>query len=233
MKQLLLATLVCASSLRAEISYNKLYAQTAAIAAVGIGTGFAVSEDPCVRSAFAAIGILGAASYYKAWRPENRMRCNTKNFNTMYSSELLAVVFSAHKDNNFSLSAFITYLSEYYVESRNPLYRAGKDLLSLKKQCDAIVEESKTLLSFYSSCLYANSDYQETLNNHITVTILIRDAVVMALAQLKNSQEYKDALSLQIQIDQQEAMARIAAAQQTQAINSYANYWRPSTIIIQ
>lgn len=234
MKKILLTALVCVSSLRAEISYNSLYKETAAVAVLAVGGSLYVSDklelEPWVRFLGVALGAWAAKAYYNAWHPENRMKSNTKNFNAMRSDYLWTVVSNAQKNNDFNLSTLITALSQYYVESKDPFYRAGEDMLSLKKQCDAIIKESEALLNFYSSSLYANSEYQVTLTNQRAKAAVMRGALIIALAQLKNSQEYKDALAMRIELDKQEALARIAAAQQTQAMNSYNN---PSIVIVR
>jgi hypothetical protein len=238
MKRISLLVLACASSLNAEISYNKLYTETALLTG-GIGAaGWFFSQmcvykenKPWVQGIFYALAAASGTSYYMTMHPETRMNTNKNSFKSAWNSDLFLLVMESFKSSNQDaiLNNLIRQISLRYIDSRNPFYNAFEDIKSLKQQYRSVLEESRLLLNFYSSSCYNNDSYRILLEEQIDLSQKAIELVTEALLIIKNTQEYKDAVNLQVQIEKQQAMARMALAQQTQALNSY----RPSTVIIR
>lgn len=236
MKKRVLCLLVTLSSLNAEISYKSLYAKTATITASLTAAGYLFSllcEDkenaPYVQGIFGALGIAAGAYYYKHWNPESRMYCNQNNFTMVKNSTLLTIILNSMNDSETIVTtALMNNLFIEYIDIRNPFYYAFEDIRMLKKQSEAILNESRQLLRFYSSYAYKNSDYCALLEQYIIETQLMLEVITGALLAIKNTPEYKEALALQIEIEKQESLEKMAYAQQTQAINSFS---RPTVIV--
>jgi len=240
MKRLSLLVLACTSTLNAEISYEKLYTETSlltgGIAILGLGfSQLCVYNEnkPWVQGVFCAIAAASGTSYYLSMHPETRMNTNKNSFKSAWGSNLFAIVMESFKtlDQDSITDTLMHQFSVYYIDSRNPYYKAFEDLMSLKKQYRSVLEEARRLLTFYSLDCYKNDSYRTILEENIELSQKAIELVTEALLVIKNTPEYKDAVNLQVQIEKQQAMERIALAQQTQAFNSYRPYG--STIIIR
>lgn len=239
MKRLSLLFLACSSSVSAEISYEKLYAQTA-LTTAGLGAlGFGLSQlcvnqhnKPWVQGIFCCIAAASGTCYYFMMHPETRMLTNTKAFKSAWESNLFNIITKSFKfhDKKSKVDALMFEISLYYLNSRNPYYNAFEDLTSLKNQYESIFNEARLLLNFYSSDCYKNGSYQDILEEQIELSKKAVEIITQSLLYIKNTPEYKDAVNLQVQIEKQQALERMALAQQTQAFNSYRPYG--STVII-
>jgi hypothetical protein len=230
MKRISLLILACTSSLNAEISYEKLYAQTAAItggiALAGYGFSklcYCPDNKLWAQGIGCTLGALTGAAYYQWMHPETRMTSNTSSFQSAWNSSLFELI----KDHAIT-GDLMRQLSVYYIDARNPFYDAFEDILKLKTQFISIIKESKLLLTFYSLDCYKNESYAKRLELQIELSQKAIELITKVLVTIKSTPEYRDAVNLQVQIEKQKAMEMMALAQQTQAFNSY----RPSTIII-
>ena len=227
MKKTLLLLIMSASSMQADISYTSLYGKTAAIAGTLGGAGYLFSQlckdksnAPFVQGAFGALGIIAGAYYYNHWHPENRMCRNQSNFSSILHDPLLLIIAEAFQGGeSMEIKSLMDNLLLQYVEMRNPFYDAFQGILTLKRQGEAILNESRLLLKFYSFC-NRNAEYCTILERQMEEVQPIIALATLAMVAVKNTQEYKEALALQIEIEKQEALDRIARAEQTQAINS-------------
>jgi len=212
--------------MQADISYRDLYCKTAAVTASVAGTGYLCSlmckdqsNVPLVQGIFGALALTAGAYYYNNWHPENRMYINQNNFRKTLNNPLL---FFMLQGEAFGLQRLMSQLLNGYVERKNPLYDAVEDILELKRQSDAILKESRLLLRFYSICT-KNNEYCTILERQIEEIRPVIETITVALVAIKNTPEYKQAQALQVEIEKQEALDRIARAEQTQAINSFAS----------
>ncbi len=240
MKRLSLLIFACTSSLNAEISYKNLYTETGLLTGSIVFAGYAFSQlcvyeenKPWVKGIFYALAAASGTSYYMTMRPESRMNTNKNSFKAAWNNNLFTLIMESFKvEAPFSMvNNLMRLISMYYIDARNPYYDAFEDITRLKKQYRSILEESRLLLKFYSLACYKNDSYCTLLEEQIELSQKAIELITETLLIIKSTPEYMDAVNLQVQIEKQQAMEKMALAQQTQAFNSYRPY--SSTIIIR
>ncbi|MBY0110013.1 MAG: hypothetical protein K2X90_02800 [Candidatus Babeliaceae bacterium] len=241
MKHLLLIVLTSTSFVNAEISYKNLYTETGLLAGTIALAGYGFSRmcfyeknKAWVQGIFCALAGSSGAAYYMTMHPESRMNVNKKSFKSAVNSDLFNLLsileLSENYSKDFIFNSLMRKISIYYVASRNPFYNAFEDMNSLKNQFKSVLDEAHLLLAFYKLDCYRNDSYRFVLEEQIELSQKAIQLITHALLFIKNTQEYKEAVNLQIQIEKQETLERIALAQQTHALTSCQPY--RSTVII-